>query len=269
MARLASDHLGMDLLIVADRRDPVATLLAAEAKRHDRRMVAMEHEEAGRLFSIAGEAQETRILPDLPMLIRPTAPPIPNRDSDAAFLAGESMATLWTAATLARSPVLNRPSHRGFEAGWSSSGAITERRAGTDMAPEIYARAQTDAGPPDRRPWAVEDMRGRTRRWVGADTGNAPYRARPVIEDEAYERVIVLEGQAWRCTTLSLDGFDLEARSIAIAGNLGLGFVAVTWGLDPKLEQARLARIDPYPRVDQIIPVWEDLGPALIAALSC
>jgi hypothetical protein len=269
MSRLSPKDRRPDLLLIADRRDPVATLVAAEARRHDRQMVAMAHVEAGRLFSIAGEAQETRVLPDLPMLMRPAAPPIPNRDSDATFLAGESLATLWTAAALARSPVLNRPSPRGFEAGWSSSGAITERRAQTEMAPEIYARAQSDAGPPDARPWAVEDMRGRTRRWVGADTGDAPYRARPVIEDEAYERVIVLNGHARRCPTLSLDGFDLEARSIAIAGNLGLGFAVVTWGFDPQLEQARLARIDPYPRIDQIIPVWKDLGPALIAALSC
>lgn len=269
MSRLSSNGPAPDLLLIADRRDPVATLIAAEARRHDRCLLVMEHEDAGRLFTIAGEAEETRIEPDLPMLLRPTAPPIPNRESDAVFLGGESLATLWAAAALARSPVLNRPSTRGFEAGWSSSGAVTERRAKARVAPEIYARAQSDAGPPDERAWAVEDMRGRTRRWVGADTGDAPYRARPVIEDEGYERVIVLNQQAWRSTTLDLDHFGLEGLSIEIARNLGLGFVAVTWGLDPALENARLARIDPYPRVDQIFPVWAELGPALIAALSC
>jgi hypothetical protein len=269
MSRLAPNDRKLDLLLIADRRDPVATLVTAEARRHDRHLVAMEHEDAGRLFTLAGENGETRVEPDLPMLLRPTAPPIPNRDSDAVFLAGESLATLWAAASLARSPVLNRPSARGFEGSWSSSGAITERRARTQMVPELYARAQTDAAPPDRRAWAVEDMRGRTRRWIGADTGDAPYRARPVIEDEGYERVIVLNGQAWRSTTLELDSFGLETRSIEIARNLGLGFIAVTWGLDARLETARLARIDPYPRVDQIFPVWADLGPALIAALSC
>jgi hypothetical protein len=269
MAVLPSGGPTLDLLLVADRRDPVATLIAAEARRHDRQLLVMEHEDAGRLFTITGEAEATRVEPDLPMLLRPAAPPIPNRDSDAIFLSGESLATLWAAAALLRSPVLNRPSPRGFEAGWSSSGAITERRAQARVAPEIYARAQSDAGPPDRRPWAVEDMRGRTRRWINADTGDAPYRARPVIEDEGYERVIVLNDRAWRSTMLELDRFGLEARSIEIARNLGLGFVAVTWGLDPRLEQARLARIDPYPRVDQIFPVWADLGPALIEALVC
>jgi hypothetical protein len=79
----------------------------------------------------------------------------------------------------------------------------------------------------------------------------------------------VVERQAWRSTTVALDAFDLEARSIAIARNLGLGFLVVTWGLDAGLEQTRLARIDPYPRVDQLLPVWQEVAPALIEALAC
>jgi len=269
MSRPSLPDPGIDLLLVADPRDPMATLMTAEARRHDRRLVAVTHEDAGRMFTILGEAEGARVEPDLPMLLRPAPPPVPNLDSDARFLGGESLAVLWAAGALARSPVLNRPTTRGFEAGWCYSGAITERRARTGMALELYARDETDAGPPDDRAWAVEDMRGRTRRWTSPDTGDAPFRARPVIEGEAYERVVVVERQAWRSTTVALDAFDLEARSIAIARNLGLGFVAVTWGLDPGLEQARLARIDPYPRVDQLLPVWQEVAPALIEALAC
>ncbi|QEX20733.1 hypothetical protein FRZ61_06520 [Hypericibacter adhaerens] len=269
MPRPCANEAAADLLLIADRRDPVATLIAAEARRHDRRLVVMEHEDAGRMFTIVGEADATRVEPDLPMLLRPTSPPIPNRDAGARFLSGESHAALWAAAALARSPVLNRPTLQGFEAGWCYSAAITERRARAAMAPELYARDEADAGPPDDRSWAVEDVRGRARRWVRPDTGDAPYRARPVIEDEAYERVVVVNRQAWRSTLAALDGFDLEGRSIAIAGELGLGFAVVTWGLDPRLAQARLARIDPYPRVDQLLPVWQEAAPALIEALAC
>jgi hypothetical protein len=274
MSRRSSGETAVDLLLVADPRDPLATLITAEARRHDRRLVAMAHEDAGRMFTIlggtdGGEAEEVRVEPDLPMLLRPAPPPNPTRDSDSRFLSGESLAVLWAAASLARSPVLNRPSLRGFEAGWCYSGAITERRAQAEISPELYARDETDAGPPDDRAWAIEDMRGRTRRWTLPDTGDAPYRARPVIEGEGYERVVVVGPQAWRSTMVALDGFDLEQRSIAIARHLGLGFLAVTWGFDAGLEQARLARIDPYPRVDQLLPVWQEVAPALMEALSC
>lgn len=176
---------------------------------------------------------------------------------------------LWAAAALTRAPVLNRPTGRGFEARWSSSGAVTERRAETETAPELYACSPAGLGAPSDAPWALEDSRGRTRPWTGADTGEAPYRARPLLADERYERVVVLGERAWRITSVPLERLDLEARSSALAARLGLAFACVTWGIDDAQESARLARIDPYPRADQVLPVWNECVPTLLEYLQC
>jgi hypothetical protein len=137
------------------------------------------------------------------------------------------------------------------------------------MAPELYARTRSGDGPPDTRSWAMEDSRGRTRRWHGPDTGDGPFRARPLLDGELYERVVVLRPHTWRTSTVDLAGFELERRSLDIVAALNLTFAVVTWGVDADLGSVRLARIDPYPRADQVLPVWDECLPALLEYLQC
>ncbi len=63
--------------------------------------------------------------------------------------------------------------------------------------------------------------------------------------------------------------FDLERRSLDIVAALGLIFATVTWGVDPDLAAVRLARVDPYPRADQVLPVWSECLPPLLEFLQC
>jgi hypothetical protein len=259
----------MDVLIVADREDALAGLLATEIRRRSKTPVILGRSDAARLFTISGGDAGSRVEPAVPILLRPPAPPRPGREPDDLFLGGECTATLWSACVLTGAPVLNRPTSAGFEARWSGSSATTEHRALAAMAPELYVRARAGDAPPDDRPWAIEDSRGRTRRWTGADIGDGPVRARPLLDDELYERVVVLRPQAWRTSTVDLTGFGLERRSLEIVAALGLTFSVVTWGVTPALDAVRLARIDPYPRADQVLPVWDDCVPALLEHLQC
>lgn len=257
------------MLVVAAAGDPVAGLLSNLARQDGRSAVVMTHADAARLFSIAGSGNGMTVDPDVPMLLRPPMPAAPGRDADSTFLDGETFGALWAAAALAASPVINRPTVHGFEGGWSPSAAVTERRAALPVASELYLHLPPGAPPPDGRTWAIEDARGRTRRWTALDRDDIPCRARALIAGEAYERVIVLDGKAWRSTVVELDGYALEERSIAAVAALGLSFAAVTWGIAEDLGAVRLARIDPYPRADQLFPVWNDVGPALLKALRC
>ncbi|MFZ0269319.1 hypothetical protein, partial [Caulobacter sp.] len=72
-----------------------------------------------------------------------------------------------------------------------------------------------------------------------------------------------------RSSTVDLAALALEARSIAAAAELGLAFAAVTWGVGAGHAATRLARIDPYPSLEQLWPVWSDVAPALMSRLGC
>ena len=264
----------MDVLVIADPRDALAGMFAAEVRRRGKTPVVLRRNDAARLFTITGgtgtgDTRGSRVEPSVPILLRPPAPPRPRGEADESFLSGECAATLWAACALTPAPIINRPSNSGFEARWTGSGAVTERRASAMAAPELYARTRDGQGPPDAAPWALEDSRGRTRRWTGRDTGEDPYRARPLLEGELYERVVVLQAQAWRTSTVDLERFDLERRSLDIVAALGLIFATVTWGVDPDLGAVRLARVDPYPRADQVLPVWSECLPPLLEFLQC
>jgi hypothetical protein len=259
----------MDVLVVADRQDALAGLFAAQVRRRGKTPVILGRSDAARLFTITADEGGSRVEPAVPILLRPAAPPRPDRNSDELFLGGECTATLWAACVLTSAPVVNRPTSAGFEARWSASSATTERRASTEVAPEIHGCTRTSSDPPDARPWALEDSRGRTRRWTGPDIGDGPFRARPLLEGELYERVVVLQPQAWRTSTVDLAGFGLEQRSLDIVAAIGLAFAVVTWGVTPDLDAVRLARIDPYPRADQVLPVWDECLPALLEVLQC
>lgn len=258
----------MDLLVVGEPDDPVASAIVSFALSRGRRAILLNHDQAARLFTLSNGPDGAQVEPDVPMVLRPRAPPPAKATADETFLRGEAWATLWAAAALATSPVLNRPGAFGAEGRWSVSGAIIDRRAHAPGGAELHLAARGGAKPPDSRPWAIEATGRPARRWRGPVTG-ALGRARPILEDERYERVIVLDDKAWRSSTVDLAALTLETRSIAAAAQLGLAFAAVTWGVGTDHAVARLARIDPYPSLEQLWPVWSDVAPALMSRLGC
>lgn len=259
----------MDLLLVCEPDDPVAAGIASIALGRGRQAILLNHDQAARLFTIAGGPDNVRVEPDIPMMLRPRAPPAAPLTSDERFLRGEAWATLWAAAALATSPVINRPGAFGPEGRWSPSGAIVEARAAAPPTPELHLAERRRGAPPDARPWAIEPSGQPARRWLKAGGVRALGRARPLLKDERYERVIVLGEQAWKSSTVDLSPLNLEARSIEAARGLELTFATVIWGVGAGHDAARLARVDPYPSLEQLWPVWTDVAPALLARLGC
>lgn len=259
----------MDLLLVCEPDDPVAVGLASVALSRGRRPILLDHDQAGRLFSVASAPDGARVEPEVPIMLRPRTAPPRAMTPDERFLRGEAWATLWAAAALAKSPVINRPGPFGAEGRWSPSGAVTEARAAAPATAELFLSQRRRSPPPDARPWAIEPYGAAARRWLKAGGVSALGRARPLLKGERYECVTVLGDQAWRGSTVDLPALELEARSIEAARKLDLAFVTVTWGIDAAHDAARLARIAPYPSLDQLWPIWAEVTSALLETLTC
>jgi hypothetical protein len=266
----------MDVLIVGSLSDGVVRETAILLEERSRRVTVADTETAARLFTIRVERGETTVEPDLPIFLRATSPPAVRAGFDDAFLHGESLATLWAAAALCRSPVINRPTTYALAGNISASAAINERRAGIYSGNiEVFAGSRpcppepdSASGFPFRKQWYAQAQGDwRATPWQEASR-NGVYRARWASVDPAYDIVVVLGAQTWRCTTVPLDHLGLEQRSRAICGRLKLQFAALIWDIAPDLQSAALARVDPYPSMEQIQYVWLGLGPAIAEALS-
>jgi hypothetical protein len=227
----------------------------------------MDSEAAARLFSISVESGTATVQPDVPMFLR--MPLTVKRDYffDESFLHGECVAALLAAATLTKSPVLNRP-YKGCVSGRAvPSAGLTQLRLGMPVrSEEVFSN--TVPAPSFQVPrafWSIQDLvTFSTNAWPSLPSGDGPYRAKWLDFEPSYEVVTVLGHEAWRSTTVKLEHLGLESRSIELIKRLELLFAAVTWEVSPALDSAELARVDPYPSFSQVQPVWTVLGEALL-----
>ncbi|OHV31232.1 MULTISPECIES: hypothetical protein [Pseudofrankia] len=280
-----------DLLIVADPADPVAAEVAAYLAEHGRRAVTLDPFDAAQLFTVevrsraadGGTADErpdqadaqvgaqvmVSVVPPVPMFLRVPELADAAASFDARFQYQECVAQLWAAAALTDAPVVNRPTSRAFGGALSESAALTERRAGEPAGSvEVFAATFPDPAEQVDESWWVRDaVTGHTAVWPGRPSGGGPYRARWSAADPAFEVVVVLGADAWRCTTAEIDDLELTARSVALAGRLGLTLAVVVWRVDADGGRARLVEVDPFPGVQLLRMVWLGLGPRLLALL--
>jgi hypothetical protein len=185
--------------------------------------------------------------------------------------------SLWAAAALSKSTVINRPGVDGFMGRLSHSAALTELRAGCGGALEVFAKSAPPP-PEDRKQetvplllegmeqrWYIQDLGTyRTAAWPHMPEGVGPYRARWASTEPAYEVVAVLGSNAWRCTIVPLDHLELEQKSIFLLKQLKLVFGTVIWSISQDLKSATLARVNSFPTMGQVQFVWTSLGPALL-----
>ncbi|EFC83440.1 hypothetical protein [Parafrankia sp. EUN1f] len=286
MPPVAHNLTADDLLIVADPEDPVAAELTAYLAEHGRRAVTLDPFDAAQLFTVevrgrasgdgdrGGEAGDgvggqavVSVVPEVPIFLR--VPELANAAGsfDARFQYQECVAQLWAAATLTNAPVVNRPTSRAFGGALSYSAALTERRAGEPAGSvEVFtARFPDPAVQVDECWWVRDTITGHSAVWPGRPSGDGPYRARWSVSDPAFEVVIVLGADAWRCTTAEIDHLELTARSVTLAGRLELTLAAVVWRVDADGERARLVEVDPFPGVELLRMAWLGLGPRLLA----
>jgi hypothetical protein len=260
----------MDFLVVAGPHDRLASELVELAGEHGIVAKQVDVATAARIFTVEFDGEHARTYPEVPMLVRVPPPPVLRSSFEESFAHVECLAALWAAAALSGAPVLNRPGPNGMAGRWSFSGHLNERRA-AKFAPQQEVFADELPSPPHSaepgKAWYVQDaLTFQTWRWPEVP-GNGPYRARWGPEKPAYEFVVVLQGDAWRCTLYDLDKLELEINSIDLVRALGLDFGVVSWSIAADLSSAVAVRVDAYPIMDQVQYVWPALGPKLLEVL--
>ncbi|MBN3888102.1 MAG: hypothetical protein HWQ43_02590 [Nostoc sp. JL31] len=146
---------------------------------------------------------------------------------------------------------------------------MTKLKAGYTSNLEIFS-SQVPPSPQAllNKQWYLQDLTTyNTAAYPEIPEGVGPFRASWVSTNLEYEIVVVLEDKAWRCTNTSLEHLQLEEKSISLLRNLDLVFGTVTWSIDSNLESANIARINPYPSLEEIQFVWSDFAPALLETI--
>jgi hypothetical protein len=260
----ASDS--MTAMVVASPRDRFATALVDALRAAGRQARQVDVTTAARSFTVTVGDRGSEVSPALPMVIRcPVAPELD--DPDERFLYGECLAALWAAASLSAAPVLGRPGAMGFAGACASSAVVTELRGGMFRGrAEVFLNGSMQYPAGDG--WWFRDQANLA---VVSAAQHAAYpgprRGRPVQPDEEYELVAVLHDQAWRRTEIALPGTDLAALSVTLARQLGLDFALVVWAVSPQRGLLGLARITPWPALDDVGFAWDAIVPAIMRFL--
>jgi hypothetical protein len=260
----------LDLLIVASPNDLVARSVERLCTRAGYSVQLTDLETVSRLFSISVKDGVATTQPDIPLFLR--IPPLKERrDSfDQEFLHGECFVTLLAAASLCKSAVVNRPFRASLGGRIAQSTSITALRVPiSDVRSEVFSDTIPD--PPEHQSsevWCLQDLGTfETAEWPAKPHGTGPYRAKLSSRETGYEMVTVLGKEAWRATTVDLDHLELQNRSADLVAKLQLTFAVVTWAITPTLSDATLVRVNAYPSLSQVAPVWSDLGPSLLRVL--
>ena len=258
----------MDLLIVSDRADQLAQAIQSGFAQLGKRAEILDILTAAQLFTLEIVNGKVAITPDLPLILRPTASEVMQKNFDQSFHHGESLSTLWAVAAACQSRVLNRPTPRSMWGLTSFSTVLTHYRAQLELEmPEQFTLNPPVLNPPVLKPqtqaqhqWYLQDM-GTFETTVATENppGQGPYRARQAFRDRHYEMVVVLANRAWRSTQVPLDFLNLESRSIQLLRNLDLEFGVVIWSIQPDLTACTIAKVEPFPTFAQVELVWHDL----------
>jgi hypothetical protein len=253
----------MDLLIVGNPQDKLAQVIASDFAKTNKQVVIRDLLQASQLFTLEVRHGEVHISPEIPIILRPLATDLVQKNFDQSFHQGEALSTLWAITTVTSAPVLNRPTPHNMWGLLSQSSVLTQQRATLQPDSEEVFTASFPSSLP-----AVEE---KSQQWFIQDTttyqitdlntlpdGQGPYRSRRVPLKQGYEMVVVLKNQAWRSTELDLTHLELESRSIQLLQNLKLDFGVVLWGINESLTEITLAKVDAFPSFEQIGLVWPE-----------
>ena len=258
-----------ELLVIADTRDSFAAAFRDSASKMGRQVLLIDFFSAAHLFTIVSGSEEgSCVEPDLPMLVRyPVS--ILDSDPDHLFHQAESLATVWAAAALCKSPVVGRPGPTGFGGLCSASAVITEIRGGCHVGRiEVFSSSLPSPAQLQDEWWTQSLDTLKTAQWPKRDHGGAPYRARKACASYGYEIVSVVVPDAWRSTTVPLSHLDLESKSVSLVRTLDLTFAVVTWGVSPDYTIAEVASVNPWPYIWQVKYTWAQIMPAMLRILA-
>ena len=252
------------VLIVAGPHDDVACRLHEALQFRGVQCEYLDGVSAATAFTIRVDDTGVGVCPDVPLFLRASAwGGDASASDDERFLREEAYATLWAAAALSRSPVINRPTSTGPVGRLTVSGIAS--RTGipmTDVHRELYVSDPAMAvGRLDPPMWG-EDSEFRTREFAALPQ-HSPARLRSVVPDACYEIVSTVGARAFSVTDDPRSRqLGLLDRSLAMADSLGLNFATVTWSVSA--DDALPARVNAQPDTAEMYTCID----AVVAALS-
>jgi hypothetical protein len=220
-----------EVLIVADPNDELACQLHEAVSRRGHRCAILDGPSAARLFTIRVDDDGAHVFPDVPLFIRASAWSDDKATSeDERFLRAEAFATLWAAAALCKSPVINRPTPAGSVGRLTISAIASRMGACTGSAyRELHVSDPAIALGKINPPIWGEDIDFRTRE-LSALRANVPARVRSVTLDAGYETISIVGARAFAATNdPRTRRAGLLARCIEIVARFDLHFATVTW----------------------------------------
>jgi hypothetical protein len=256
----------MEAFVVAHAQDRFAGALVEALGRAGQPARRLDVIAAAQALTITVGDSGADVRPAVPMVLR--CPVMPETDDpDVRFLYGECLATLWAAAALTEAPVLGRPGVMGFGGACATSAVVTELRGGVFHGREevfLNGAVRHQTGPE----WWFQDQSSMAVASAGQNAAYpGPQRGRPLQRDEEYELVVVLGEQVWRRTTIDIPGVDLIETSRALARRLKLDFSLVVWAISSDRKLLGLARITPWPALEDISFAWDAVIAAIIGFL--
>ena len=259
-----------DLIIISDQADELAKDILHVARSSGHKAVMMNMIEASRMFSISVSDNNIAVDPDVPIFLRVPQTPTIRESFDKAFQFGECLASIWAAAAMIKSPCINRPTPHGFTGRLSASVVITELRTCiAKPSNEVYSRRiplQLDHG---ENEWCIQDTAtGDIAILPKRPKGQGPYKARKINRGVKYEVIVVVGACAYRSTDAPIKHLRLEQKSVKIMKNLDLTFGTVTWYVSSDGTTASVARINPFPSMEEVQYVWHLAKESLMWILS-
>jgi hypothetical protein len=172
------------------------------------------------------------------------------QDGVEEFVRGERRAQLVSFAGLSRHPVVDQIGctvpYRGPALTVADLSAPVAARVRPHLVPERLVSDLADA----EGDWDVQDLNTYAATRLTPDTDRLrPYRIRPAGPpgEVRHTTVVAVRDRAWVADTAGAVAAETIELSVAVLGDLGVDFGAVTWKHDPPLGAPTIARIDPHP----------------------
>jgi hypothetical protein len=261
-----------DLLVVADRPDPLAERFVNSARAAGRSVEHLDYPNAAGRLSLSRVGRSVQIEPTVPIFLRLPRAARPWADGEVNFHRAERCSLVWAAAALTNAPVINRPNALGLAAGWSSSTTVACRRADIKAdSREIFASQPPEPASAvfpavDESEWWFEDQQtGRILSYSERGAARGPIRAGRLRPGFELRVVTVVGARAFECQGVPAS---ILERSMGAAMGLGLGFASVTWRWYASTASGELARVSPHPILHDVGDRWDDVASALLSELA-
>ncbi|GAA0572804.1 hypothetical protein GCM10010172_66730 [Paractinoplanes ferrugineus] len=253
----------IDLLIVDEADDPFGHAFSSFATARGVAVDRCRLPVAARRTTLDIAGCEVTVDPAPSVLVRPARPPLPDATEDERFAWTECYSTFWSAAALSPRPVVNRPNEWGGVSRSVLSAVVTERRAG--RVPVLRENFWNDRPPPDPDRWFHQDLGS----FAVSDSpaGITFGRSRERTATQGWEQVVVVGSAGFRVTTADIGPRDVEAQSVAAVAALGLQFATVSWAIPAGDGPAVLARVNPFPGLEECRPVLREVFTTLLELL--